>query len=99
MFHWHGDTFDLPDDAVLLAGTAICPHQAFAWGRATLGFQCHPEVRVADLEKWFVGHAVEIAATRGLNVPSLRGHSQRYGAALERQAKACFDEWLDKLKL
>ena len=32
MFHWHGDTFDLPDDAVLLAGTEGCLHQAFSWG-------------------------------------------------------------------
>lgn len=60
MFHWHGDTFDLPQGAVLLAGTEACLHQAFAWGAHTLAFQCHPEVRTAELENWFVGHAVEI---------------------------------------
>ena len=99
MLHWHGDTFDLPEDAVLLAGTATCLHQAFAWGKATLAFQCHPEVRARDLEKWFVGHAVEIAHTAGTNVPQLRADAQRYGAALERQAKLCFNAWLDSLKL
>jgi GMP synthase (glutamine-hydrolysing) len=99
MFHWHGDTFDLPEGAVLLAGTEIALHQAFTWGKATLAFQCHPEVRARDLEKWFVGHAVEIAAASGTNVPQLRADTQRYGAALERQAKLCFNAWLDGLKL
>jgi len=99
MLHWHGDTFDLPEGAVLLAGTEVCLHQAFAWGKATLAFQCHPEVRARDLEKWFVGHAVEIQATPGVNVPFLRRETGRYGAALERQGMLCFDEWLDSLKL
>ena len=99
MFHWHGDTFDLPEGATLLAGTEICLHQAFSWGAATLAFQCHPEVRALDLEKWFVGHAVEIAAARGVNVPRLRDDTRRYGAALERQGKLLFTEWLDGLKL
>ena len=31
MFHWHGDTFDLPKDATLLAGTGVCFHQCFSW--------------------------------------------------------------------
>lgn len=99
MLHWHGDTFDLPKDATLLASTDICPHQAFTWSKSTLAFQCHPEVRTRDLEKWFVGHALEIAATQGINVPRLRGDAHRYGPALEQQGKRCFDEWLDGLTL
>ncbi len=99
MFHWHGDMFDLPVGASLLAGTEICLHQAFARGNATLAFQCHPEVRARDLERWFVGHAGEIAAAPGVNVPMLRDGTRRYGAALERQGKLMFNEWLDGLKL
>ncbi len=99
MFHWHGDTFDLPQDATLLASTDVCPHQIYSWGDSTLAFQCHPEVRARDLEKWFVGHAVEIAAASGVNVPFLRADTQRYAAALERQGKLMFTEWLDSLKL
>jgi GMP synthase (glutamine-hydrolysing) len=99
MFHWHGEVFDLPDGAVLLAGTEACLHQIFNWGSSTLAFQCHPEVRVRDLEKWFVGHAVEINAAFGTNVAQLRADSQRYGAGLERAGRQCFAEWLDGLKL
>ncbi len=98
MFHWHGDTFDLPADAVLLASTDVCTNQAFTWGKGTLAFQCHPEVRAADLEKWYVGHAAVLISVH-LHVRNLRADAARYGAALERQGKRCFNEWLDNLGL
>lgn len=97
MFHWHGDTFDLPEGSTLLAGTASSLHQIFSWGKATLAFQCHPEVCAKDLEKWFVGHVFELALAPGTNAKVLRADTARYGAALEAQGKKCFTEWLDSL--
>lgn len=43
-FHWHGETFDLPDDARVLAATEPCPHQAFAIDWHALGLQFHLEM-------------------------------------------------------
>lgn len=44
VFHWHGDTFDIPEGAKLLASSAATPHQAFIYGENALALQFHLEV-------------------------------------------------------
>ena len=42
--HWHGDTFELPEHATLLASSAACRNQIFVTGDGLgLGLQCHLE--------------------------------------------------------
>lgn len=46
---WHNDTFALPENAVLLAGSAACPHQAYQYKNNVLAFQFHPEITPTNL--------------------------------------------------
>lgn len=51
-FHWHGDTFDLPSGAVLLASSEIYPHQAFRFGKFAYGLQFHVEPNGDTWSRW-----------------------------------------------
>jgi GMP synthase-like glutamine amidotransferase len=44
IFHWHGETFDLPNGASLWARSAGCANQAFLYQRQALAMQFHIEV-------------------------------------------------------
>ncbi len=44
MFHWHGERFDMPAEAISLGSSAGCAQQGFALGRRVLALQCHPEM-------------------------------------------------------
>jgi len=54
-FHWHGETFDLPTGATLIARSAGCEHQAFQLGDKVLGLQFHLET-TPDAARTMVAH-------------------------------------------
>lgn len=96
VLHWHGDIFDLPAGAVHLASTALTPHQAFQWRRHGLALQFHLETTARGLERWYVGHAVELAAA-GVAVEDLRAQAAAYAPELALPARAVLERWLDGL--
>jgi GMP synthase-like glutamine amidotransferase len=44
VFHWHGDTYDLPKGSIHLLESKVCKHQAFLYNEKVLGIQFHFEV-------------------------------------------------------
>lgn len=51
VFHWHGDTFDIPERAKLLVQGIDCKNQAFSYKKA-LALQFHLEVTSREVGIW-----------------------------------------------
>jgi GMP synthase-like glutamine amidotransferase len=51
VFHWHGDTFDLPPGAVRIATNLATENQAYQIGKSVIGIQFHPEVTPESLQE------------------------------------------------
>jgi GMP synthase (glutamine-hydrolysing) len=98
VLHWHGDTFDVPEGATLLASTSVTPHQAFSYGDHVLALQFHLEVDLTKIERWLVGHAVEISAAQ-ISVPHLRAESVRLREGLKVAAEDVFGRFLSRIDL
>ncbi len=58
VFHWHGDTYDLPAGSTLMFSSDVCKNQAFIYNNKVLGLQFHLEVTPQTVEL-----LVEIGAT------------------------------------
>jgi GMP synthase (glutamine-hydrolysing) len=98
VLHWHGDTFDLPRDATRLASNRNYENQAFAFGRNALALQFHLEADPRQLEEWYVGHAVELAAAK-VAIADLRTATRRHQAGLADRADRVFTQWLRQLSV
>ena len=95
---WHGDTFSLPDDAVLLASSPAAPNQAFRWGRHAYGVQFHLEVSRTMAEEWAGVPAYADALDRVLGPGSAPAFVEQLGGRAEEMrahGRRMFDSWLD----
>lgn len=63
-FHWHGETFSLPDHATHLLASTYCRNQAYSIGKH-LAFQCHIEMTAAMVRTWCEVGFDEIKASAG----------------------------------
>jgi GMP synthase-like glutamine amidotransferase len=65
VLQWHGDTFDLPVRAQLLASNPTYPHQAFRVGDVAWGLQFHLEVTEPAVNGFLHAFASDAAAVPG----------------------------------
>jgi GMP synthase-like glutamine amidotransferase len=57
-FHWHGDTFSLPQGAVPLFSSEATPFQAFVWNDQAFALQFHWEVKPENV-RLLLEHAAD----------------------------------------
>ncbi|NLI86615.1 MAG: glutamine amidotransferase [Propionibacterium sp.] len=95
VLHWHGDEFAIPDGAQRLAQTPGFPNQAFCLGDRVLGLQFHVEADHTRIERWLIGHALELAAA-GIDPRQIRADATTCGPMLADVAVTTITSWLDR---
>lgn len=82
VLHWHGDVFELPRHAVLLASSPLCRNQAFKLGSRMFGLQFHCEVGEEHVEAFLRADAAFVASARGQDgADQIRRDTIRYANA------------------
>lgn len=97
VFHWHGDTFDMPKGAKHLASSRDCRHQAFSYGDKVYGFQFHLEVDEPMIERWLVvpQHLGELQEVREKTTPErIRNETKERMDGLKALSQKTFGELL-----
>ena len=93
---WHGDTFELPREATLLASSSDYSNEAFAIGKHALAVQFHPEVTDEMHERWVADGYNELDE-HAIDPDALRRERASYSARMQEASRAAFSEWLGSL--
>jgi GMP synthase (glutamine-hydrolysing) len=95
---WHGDTFDLPEGATLLASSPAFPNQAFRYGRAAYGIQFHMEVLPEMAREWssvpeYAAYADRVLGEGGME--RLMSEFDDAEAGMRATGRAMFERWAE----
>jgi len=98
IFQWHGDTFEMPRDAVHLASSKACLNQAFRYGDRVYGFQFHLECDEAMIYRWLEvpRYREELEELKGTIDPQgIRAQTPTHIANLMALSQRTFGAFLD----
>ncbi len=101
-FHWHGETFSLPQGATHLLASPYCQNQAYALGKH-LALQCHIEMTVEMVQKWCDEGEDELAeaqaspAVQQANV--MQQNLPLHCYFLNKAAQQIYKQWIKGLRL
>ena len=98
VFHWHEDTFELPETAALLATGDAVRLQAFRIGDRSWGMQFHFEVHRAELELWLRSAGEEEVQRWGKTSAQIVEEADRYLATQEQRAAEVFRRFADVVR-
>ena len=93
VFHWHGDTFDIPEGAVRLASSQGCKNQGFVYNNRAVGLQFHMETTPQSMEA-----LIENCGHELVDAPLIQTAGQmRAGLQTIRNVNAVMKQLLDSL--
>lgn len=94
VFQWHGDAFDLPKDAKLLATNTNCTNQAFAYKNA-YGFLFHFEFTPEMVENQIKIDQEWINQDFEMDEEKLTEEAKKYAGLMEEQCRKLFKNFLN----
>lgn len=94
LMQWHGDTFDLPDDAIPLSTRPDCPGQAFRIGDLNWGLQFHLELDRPTLLNWAGLHAEELKEDPAPHLAQMQADIATYHQNHADFARTVMARWL-----
>ena len=96
LFHWHGETFSIPQGAELILENDNCTHQAFTLGN-TLALQCNVEMTAPMVNEWAALYEEElqdVTATVQSAAQMTTALNARISAA-QQVADRLYQRWLE----
>ncbi|NNM89199.1 MAG: C26 family cysteine hydrolase domain-containing family [Phycisphaerae bacterium] len=91
-FHWHGDIFEVPQDAIPLLGSDITACQGFRFGAKTWALLCHLEVTAESIQAMMRSFPDELKAA-SVNSANVIAQTSTYLPELLTISKSVFSRW------
>jgi GMP synthase (glutamine-hydrolysing) len=98
VFHWHQDTFELPEAATVLATGDEVHLQAFRIGNHAWGTQFHLEIDRSELELWLDAAGDAEVRAWGKTTPKILEEADRFLGMQEEHAKDAFGRFADVVR-
>lgn len=93
VFQWHGDTFDIPEDATHIARSALFPNQAFRIGDNVYGLQFHLEVTGDMIRRWISEYQDELSSLNYINPAGMINDIPKFIDKLTHYAELFYDRF------
>lgn len=99
-FHWHGETFTVPEGATHILASPHCANQAYAFGKH-IGFQCHiemmPEMVQIWTQQWQADIANSAASPAVQSAELMLARVEEGCQALHTVADTVYNRWIQGL--
>lgn len=99
-FHWHGETFSIPDGGTRILSSPYCDNQAFVMGKH-LAMQCHVEMTPDLIRTWCRDWGNEVRNRAGASIQTPEQMEENLDAKvqdLNAVAARLYDVWVEGLK-
>lgn len=95
VLQWHGDAFDMPEGAILLATSTTCPNQAFRYGTNVYGMLFHNEFTPEMIDTLLEIDKEWIQKDYQTDARALRDEARANAELMRAQAYQLFNNFCD----